>query len=116
MVGAGPSMLAVSVLLAAVMVVLAAMAEPPVMVAPADDWVTTTLWDPVVRPLPVIVEIPYAVPPFATSTGPAAAVAVVLDSVPLVTRAPAVASLSTVNERLPTLAAVVAVAVTAVEL
>ena len=37
-----------------------------------------------------------------------------LESVPLLTRAPAVASLSTVNERLPALAAVVAVAVTAV--
>src|SRR5688572_7810583 len=107
-----PSITAVIRLLAVVMVVLAAIAVVPATLAPADDCVTTTLWEPSVRPLPLIVEIPYAVPPLATSTDPLAAIADVLDSVPLLTSAPAVARRSTVKLRLPTLAPVVADAVT----
>src|SRR4051794_26770892 len=99
------------VLLAAEIVVLAAMGVPPVRLAPADDCVTVTLWLPSVSPVPVIVDMPNAVPPLASSTGAAATTAVVADTLPLLTSAWALASWLTVNVRLPALAEVVAVAV-----
>src|SRR4051794_41672182 len=86
------------------------------MLAPADDCVTVMVWLPSMSWLPATVPMPYWLPPLASRMLPLgfAICAVVLLTVPLLTKAEARASLFTTNDRLPPTASLVTVAVTEV--
>src|SRR5690348_1689161 len=84
----------------------------PVRVAPAEDWVTESVWAPDASVAPAVAEArPIAPRPWAITNGPPATAVVRLPTEPAETAAPAVATERTVKVVLPGVAVALVVAV-----